>query len=177
SSNHVAQFAATGTKKYHWQAIRPRAKNAKGDGRINSFGIGGEIELRAGLLVQKRPIDSSIVHFVLGDQTSADVVRIIWPNGTAQAEFDLAANQTVVAEQRLKGSCPSLFAWDGTAMRFAKDCAPWSPALGLAINAQQTADIHQTQEWQKIPAEYLRPRDGYYDLRITAELWETYYID
>jgi Tfp pilus assembly protein PilF len=165
------------TKQYHWQVIRPRAKNVRGDGRINSFGIGGQIDVRTGLLVQTRPIDAPVVHFGIGTFTTSDVARIVWPNGSPQAEFELAADQSVAAEQRLKGSCPSLFAWDGTRMRFVKDCAPWSPALGLAINAQQTADIHQTQEWQKIPANYLRPRDGYYDLRITAELWETYYID
>ncbi len=39
-----------GAKNYHWQNIRPRAANARGDQRINSFGIGGEIEVRAGLL-------------------------------------------------------------------------------------------------------------------------------
>jgi Flp pilus assembly protein TadD len=168
---------ASSNKKYHWQDIRARSKNSKGDSRINSFGIGGKIDLRTGLLVQTRPIDSPMVHFGLGTFSTVDVARVTWPNGTAQAEFDLKADQTVVAEQRLKGSCPSLFAWDGTQMRFVKDCAPWSPALGLAINAQKTADIHQTREWQKIPGEMLKPRDGVYDLRITAELWETYYID
>ena len=38
-----------GTKNYHWQAIRPRAAQTTGDQRINSFGIGGEMEIRAGL--------------------------------------------------------------------------------------------------------------------------------
>ncbi len=38
-----------GTKNYHWQVIRPRAAQATGDQRINSFGIGGEMEIRAGL--------------------------------------------------------------------------------------------------------------------------------
>ena len=62
-------------------------------------------------------------------------------------------------------------------MRFVKDGAPWSPALGLHINAQQVADIHQTEEWFKVPGDELKPRDGGYDLRVTAELWETFYID
>jgi hypothetical protein len=62
-------------------------------------------------------------------------------------------------------------------MRFVKDGAPWSPALGLHINAQQVAGIYQTQEWFKISGDRLAERDGYYDLRVTAELWETFYID
>jgi Tfp pilus assembly protein PilF len=164
-------------KNYHWQIVRTRAANATGDQRINSFGVGGEMEIRSGFLVQKQVIAGPLVHFGLGEQTGADVVRIIWPNGSVRAEFELKADQTILAEQRLKGSCPSLFAFDGRAMRFVKDCPPWSSALGLRINAQETADILQPEEWVKIRGDQLVPRDGFYDLRITAELWETYYID
>ncbi|MBA3439573.1 MAG: VCBS repeat-containing protein, partial [Pyrinomonadaceae bacterium] len=166
-----------GTKNYHWQVIRPRSQQATGDQRINSFGIGGEMEIRSGLLVQKQVITSPLIHFGLGEQTRADVVRIVWPNGSPRAEFDLQADQTILAEQRLKGSCPSLFAWNGKGMDFVKDCTPWSSALGLRINAQDTADILQPEEWNKIPGSKLASRDGFYDLRITAELWETFYID
>ena len=34
-----------------------------------------------------------------------------------------------------------------------------------------------TEEWYKIGRDQLVPHDGYYDLRITAELWEIYYYD
>jgi Tfp pilus assembly protein PilF len=166
-----------GSKNYGWQDIRLRAAKATGDQRINSFGIGGEIEVRAGLLTQKQPIASQIVHFGLGDRNSVDVARITWPNGVVQGEFDLKANQEILATQRLKGSCPWLFAWDGKQMSFVKDGSPWSAALGLHINAQVVAGIYQTEEWFKIPGESLQPRDGFYDLRITDELWESYYID
>jgi hypothetical protein len=172
-----ARLINRGEKNYHWQLIRPRAAKATGDQRINSFGVGGEIEIRAGLLYQKQVINSPLVHFGLGEQPQTDVARIIWPNGSVQGEFELKADQAVLAEQRLKGSCPSLFAWNGRAMKFVKDCAPWSPALGLHINAQSTAGIGQTEEWMKIRGDQIAPLDGYYDLRITAELWETFYID
>jgi Tfp pilus assembly protein PilF len=166
-----------GAKNYHWQNIRLRAATTKGDQRINSFGIGGQIEVRAGLLTQTQVIASPVLHFGIGEHEQADVARIIWPNGVAQAEFELQANREILSVQRLKGSCPWLFAWDGKQMSFVKDAAPWSPALGLHIDAQNVAGIYQTQEWFKIPGESLKPRDGYYDLRITAELWETFYID
>jgi Tfp pilus assembly protein PilF len=166
-----------GSKAYGWQAIRTRAANAHGDQRINSFGLGGEIEVRAGLLTQKQIINSPLLHFGLGEQPRSDLARIIWPNGLIQVEFELKANQSILAAQRLKGSCPSLFAWNGSSMAFVKDGAPWSPALGLHINAQQVAGIYKTEEWFKIPGNLIAARDGYYDLRITAELWETYYID
>ncbi|MGE0129181.1 MAG: FG-GAP-like repeat-containing protein [Blastocatellales bacterium] len=170
-----------GAKNYHHQTIRTRAAKATGDQRISSFGIGGEIEIRSGLLTQKQVITSPVLHFGLGENTQTDVARIVWPNGSVQAEFELKADQSVLAEQRLKGSCPMLFAWDGKQISYVKDTAPWSPALGLRINAQVVAGIYQTEEWFKIPGGKIAPRadssGSFYDLRVTAELWETFYID
>ena len=166
-----------GTRGYHWQIIRPRALLAKGDQRINSFGVGGEIEIRSGLLVQMQPITGPQVHFGLGEQDHTDVARILWPNGTLRAEFALKADQQVVTEQRLKGSCPFLFAYNGSRVEFVKDAVPWGSAIGLRIDNQGTAKIAATQEWYRIAGIQLAPHDGYYDLRFTGELWETYYYD
>jgi Tfp pilus assembly protein PilF len=171
-----ARGLGRGTKDYHWQVIRPRGAKTFGDGRINSFGLGGEVEVRAGLLVQKQTIAGPILHFGLGDQTKSDLARIIWPNGTTQAEFDAKADQDGVTQQRLKGSCPFLFAFDGTAVRFITDFI-WRSPLGLRINAQDTAGAGQTEDWVKIRGDQLAPRDESYDVRITAELWETHYWD
>ena len=174
---HVQQALNHGTRNYHWQILRPRARVATGDQRINSFGIGGEMELRAGLLVQKQPITSPLLHFGLGEQTGTDVVTIQWPNGMQNAEFALKADQEVLTEQRLKGSCPFLFAWNGKQISFVKDAVPWGSALGLQIDSVGSSKIAATEEWYKIRRDQLVPRDGYYDLRLTGELWETYYYD
>jgi hypothetical protein len=53
----------------------------------------------------------------------------------------------------------------------------WRSPLGLRINAQDTAGVSQTEDWVKIRGDQLRPRDGVYDVRITAELWETHFFD
>jgi Tfp pilus assembly protein PilF len=177
SSGQALEGVNHGTKPYHWQTIRPRARQATGDQRINSFGIGGEIEIRSGLHVQKQPITGPELHFGLGEQTEADVARIVWPNGSVRAEFALQADQQIVTEQRLKGSCPFLFAWNGKQMEFVKDTVPWGSAIGLRINSLGPARIEATQEWYKIGRDQLVPRNGFYDLRITGELWETYYYD
>ena len=50
-------------------------------------------------------------------------------------------------------------------------------AIGLRINALGSAKIAATEEWYKIGRDQLVARDGYYDLRVTGELWETYYYD
>ncbi len=165
------------TKNYHWQVIRPRAHQATGDQRINSFGIGGQIEIRSGLLLQMQSIDGPQLHFGLGNENGAEVARIVWPNGTVRAEFALKADQEVLTEQRLKGSCPFLFAWNGTSMQFVKDTVPWGSALGLSIDSSGPTRIAATEEWYKIPGIALVPRNGSLDLSITGELWETYYYD
>ena len=165
-----------GSKPYHWQILRTRATTVTGDQRINSFGIGGEVEIRSGLHAQKQVIASPIVHFGLGEATSAEVVRITWPNGALQSEFDAKADTTVKATQRLKGSCPWLFAWDGSEMRFVTDLL-WRSPLGLRINAQKTAGVLMTEDWVKVRGDQLKAREGAYDLRVTAELWETHFFD
>ena len=91
--------------------------------------------------------------------------------------FELQADQEIAAEQRLKGSCPFLFAYNGRQMEFVKDSVPWSSAIGLRINTLGTARVEATEEWYKIGRDQLVARDGYYDLRVTGELWETYYYD
>ncbi len=165
-----------GTRDYGWQIVRPKAATATGDQRINSFGIGGSIEVRTGLHLQRVPIDAPIVHVGLGTASAAEVIRIEWPNGVLQSEFDRPAKTTVAASQRLKGSCPWLFAWNGREMAFVTDLI-WRSPLGLRINAQDTADVLTTEDWVKVRGDQLAARDGAYDLRITAELWETHFFD
>ena len=161
---------------YGWQVLRPRAAQALGDQRINSFGIGGQIEARSGLYFQKHVIAAPQVHFGIGTRPGIDVARVIWPNGDIQAEFDLAPNQALMTQQRLKGSCPWVFVFDGEKMAFVTDFI-WRSPLGLAINGQQQGAVVLTADRIKIPGEQLVAREGMYDVRVTAELWETHFFD
>ena len=174
-------------KNYHWIEMRPRADflavdaqgHATGDDRINPFAVGSEAALRTGLLYQKITVNGPTLHFGLGENPQAAAVRMIWTNGSSQAEFakDLKSNTAFIVSQRIvPTSCPWLFAWDGKQMSLVTDCI-WRSPLGLRINAQGTAGIGQTQDWVKIRGDQLVPHDGYYDLRITAELWETHFFD
>jgi Tfp pilus assembly protein PilF len=176
ANGRAIRLTGRGTRGYHYQIVRTRAQSAAGDQRINSFGIGGEVEVRSGRLVQKQTITGPVVHVGLGTRTSVDVARIVWPNGVPQAEFDPAIDRAVVAEQRLKGSCPWVFADNGSGMEFVTDFL-WRSPLGLRINAQDTAGVTQTEDWVKIRGDQLKARDGAYDVRITAELWETHFVD
>ena len=172
----ATRWRGKGTAGYHWKVIRPRAQQNAGDQRINAFGVGGDIQVRSGLLVQTQVLTGAPLHFGLGSHTAIDVARIVWPNGVAQAEFRGGVDDAIVAEQRLKGSCPWVFAWDGSRMGFVTDFL-WRSPLGLRINAQDTAGVTQTEDWVRIAGEQLVPRNGAYDVRITAELWETHFFD
>ena len=173
-----------GTKDYHWRDVRPRANqaelnNPRGDNRVNSFGVGAEMEVRTGLLVQKQAVTGPVVHFGLGEYEKAQVLRIVWPNGDPQVEFALDPGQpcvSVAVQQRLTGSCPFLFTWNGERMEFVADIL-WSSPLGLYINAQDRGGVAQTLDWVKVRGDQLRPRDGCYDVRVTADLWETHFFD
>ena len=170
-------LANRGGVDYYSTSIRPRAARAFGDRRINSLGIGGEIEVRAGFLYQKQPITGPTVHFGLGEHANVDVARILWPNGTVQAEFNISTtNEAVMAIQRLKGSCPWVFAFDGDRMGFVTDFL-WRTALGLRINAQGDASVIHSEDWIRIRGDQLVARNGSYDIRITGELWETHFFD
>lgn len=176
AETNVATAQTRGTKNYHWQFIQTRTLSTVADGRLNSFGVGGRIEIRAGQLLAAAPIVSTRTHFGLGQQSQAEVARIVWPNGVAQVEFDLQANKEVTAVQRLKGSCPWVFTRKDGAFHFVKDFI-WRSPLGMRINSQDTAGVGQTEDWILIPGKFLGAENGAYEIRVTAELWETHFFD
>ena len=135
------------------------------------------MEVRSGLLYQKQLISSPIVHFGLGEYEEAQMLRIIWPNGSVQAEFaELGMGSTIFNEQILKGSCPWLFTHDGKKVQFVTDVL-WRSPLGLRINAQETAGVVQTLDRVKIPSDLIQAKNGIYDIRVTGELWESHFFD
>jgi hypothetical protein len=135
-----ARATVRGTKAYGWQRPAPALRDARpATSASTRSAIGGEVELRTGLHLQHRTIEGPYVHFGLGEAKQAEVVRIVWPNGILQSEFNASAGATIAASQRLKGSCPWLFAWNGREMGFVTDLI-WRSPLGLRINAQATAD-------------------------------------
>jgi tetratricopeptide (TPR) repeat protein len=179
AADRPVRFRNTGAQNFHYQTIRFRAApivDRTGDNRINSFGIGGEIEIRTGTFAITRPIEAPAVHFGLGNRSRASVIRIVWPNGGSQVEFNRPIDTTLQADQRLKGSCPFLFTWNGERFAFVADFM-WSSPLGMYINGQDKGAVPRTTEWIRIRGDQLVPRDGHYDVRVNANLWETHFFD
>ena len=105
------------------------------------------------------------------------MVRITWPNGLIQNETRQAANRayTYQEAQRLSGSCPMIWTWNGSAIQFITDVLGVAP-LG-ASDGEGTYFPVDHDEYVSIPGTALAAENGRYDIRITEELSEVSYLD
>lgn len=151
-----------------------------GSAKNNYFGIGAKVELRSGDLYQTKVVTDPNVHFGIGKRTQADVIRITWTNGVPQNIFSPQSDQSLVEEQMLKGSCPFLYTWNGEEYVFVKDIM-WRSALGMPLGImggnRAYAFADASDDYLKIPGEMLKANNGMYSIQVTAELWETIYLD
>jgi cytochrome c-type biogenesis protein CcmH/NrfG len=151
-----------------------------GSAKCNHFGIGAKVEIRAGDLYQTMVVTDPDVHFGIGKRPMADVIRITWTNGIPQNIFFPATDQAAIEAQILKGSCPFLYTWNGNEYIFVKDIL-WRSGLGMPMGigggATAYAFADASDDYLKIPGEFLKPGKGLYSMQITSELWETIYLD
>ncbi|TWT61585.1 FG-GAP repeat protein [Rubinisphaera italica] len=157
----------------HGQQVKGEQTSASG--RVNHYGWGSLMELKAGDNYQPRVVDSQVLHFGLGATKQADVVRVVWPNGIPQNVIEPKNNLFICEEQRLKGSCPYLYAWNGNRFEFVTDLL-WAAPIGLQF---AEGVIAPTRPWEYllIESDQLKPRADKYELRLTEELWEAAYFD
>ena len=109
-----------------WLVVDPRGLND------NRAGVGTRVEVRSGGRFQRGDVLSGggylsqgplSLHFGLGRAASAGIVRLLWPTGVLQDELDATGRATLRVEEldRKGSSCPILYAWDGSRMRFQAD--------------------------------------------------------
>lgn len=151
-----------------------------GNSRNNRLGIGGQIELKAGDLYQLKTVKGPLTEFGVGQRRKIDAVRIIWPNGVPETVLDPTRKEKILEQELLKGSCPYLYTWDGKKYEFLMDML-WRSALGmpLAIKGTDTTFAYSgpSKGYLLIPGEKLKPKDGFYSIKITEELWEAIFFD
>ena len=138
---------------------------------------GSKVEVRAGSLYQKKTYLGIPLSFGLGSYEEIDVIRITWPNGLVQNETQqptgLAFNYE--EKERLSGSCPTLFTWNGQEFEFVTDMLG-AAALGLRVGEEEYfAADHD--EYIQIPGRSLAKIGQHYEMRITEELREVAYLD
>ena len=135
------------------------------------------VEIKAGSLYRREFYTGVPLLFDAGDHASVDTVRITWPNGLIQNEVRQPTNQThtYVEAQRLSGSCPMVWTWNGRRFEFITDVLGVAP-LGASDGDGSYFPVNHV-EYVRIPGESLRPVRGHYNVHITEELSEVSYLD
>jgi hypothetical protein len=146
-----------------------------GSAKVNRFGYGSEVEVKAGQLYVFRTVSRPVTHLGLAGQRKADVLRVVWTNGVPQNALSPPVRTLVKEVQQLKGSCPFVYAWSGGGWSFVTDALGKSPAGLLYDGVHQAAA--DTREWLVIPGPMLSPSGGALRIDFTEELWETAYFD
>jgi len=135
------------------------------------------VEIKAGSLYRRMWYQGVPVTADAGNWPQLDTVRITWPNGLIQNETKKATNAAYRIEeaQRLSGSCPMIWTWDGHEFRFMTDVLGVAP-LGASDGDGSYFPVNHV-EYVSIPGDALKATGGAYDVRITEELSEVSYLD
>jgi Flp pilus assembly protein TadD len=152
----------------------------------NKSAIGTKVELFAGGQWQKWEIASSSgltsqgingVLAGLGESDQVDIVRLLWPTGVPQDEIhpNATGSLEITELDRRGGSCPVLFAWNGSKYEFVSD------AIGAAVVGHWISptahNIADPDEWIKVSGPQLQPYRGYLSLRIGEPMEEVNFLD
>ncbi len=141
------------------------------------LGYEAEVEVRAGRWYTKKVYQGVPLTFDLHAHASADAVRITWPNGLIQNETKQAADKVYSYKeaQRLSGSCPMIWSWNGEKFQFVTDVLGVAPLGAMSGEDQFFPTDHR--EYIQIPGAALKEDKGLYRVHISEELSEVSYLD
>jgi tetratricopeptide (TPR) repeat protein len=181
-TGHPDFARAVGDGRIHLQVYR--SKSTRRWIRVQLEGVkslklaqDAEVEIKAGSLYEKQTYAGVPLVFDAGTSRTVDTVRITWPNGLIQNEVNQPTNQQHIYKeaQRLSGSCPMIWTWNGRGIQFITDVLGVAP-LG-ASDGEGTYFPVDHDEYVSIPGAALEPVHGEYDIRVTEELSEVSYLD
>jgi tetratricopeptide (TPR) repeat protein len=140
-------------------------------------GLHAEIEVRRGTFYTKTIADGRPLSVSLGDGDYAEVVRITWADGFVESKFRVEGGKTwsFPESERVSGSCPSVFAWDGRGFHFISDAFISGP-MGVPMRPGQYFPPDH-DEYLRIPGDSLRADHGRLRIAVTEELREAVYLD
>ncbi|MGH9870664.1 MAG: FG-GAP-like repeat-containing protein [Candidatus Polarisedimenticolia bacterium] len=180
AGNHPTLLRNDGGNAGHWIRVSPEGLHS------NRPGVGTKVEVKSGRLWQKAEVvagsgylsQSSLqFHLGLGQRERVDSVRLLWPGGVLQDEVQVKADAVLAVQEldRKGSSCPILYAWNGKEMSFVSDF------LGGAALGYRTGpagfNYPDTDEYVRIAASQLVPKDGRLSLRMVNQLEETLFFD
>ncbi len=152
----------------------------------NKSAIGTKIELYAGSLYQKWEVSGASGYLSqnampliagMGTEKTVDALRLLWPTGVPQDEIELAARKTQSIEEldRRGSSCPVLFSWNGREYEFIADMI--GPGVVGHWVAPGERDVPDPDEYLKVPAKSVQPKNGLLSFRFMEPMEETVYLD
>lgn len=175
----------TASRPGDWISILPQGVSEGGSARALSLGIGARVEITAGFtrwvgysglgggFAGAAPAE---VHAVIAGEERAGRVRILWADGVAQNELDLAGGRLhrIEQHQETASSCPLIFAWTGAAFSYITDCLGGG-GLGYLVQPGEfgTPDANETVAL----GSRLTPRDGAYEIRLAEPMEEATFLD
>lgn len=147
--------------------------------RSNFSGIGVRIEITSGNWRTIRTVTQLPIEIGVGQRKQLDALDVRWADtASASAEVPVDPRSTLVMLELMMptGSCPYLYAWDGTTFRFVTDILGASPAGLPAAEGHMIEADPDEYVWIGDDTRFPQ-RDGRFVLQITEELREVLYLD
>ena len=169
-----------GGNQHNWMRVDLKALND------NKSAIGTKVEVYAGPLYQKWEVQGASGYLGqnaptllagLGAEPNTEVVRLLWPAGVPQDEINLAAKKehSIGELDRRGSSCPVLFSWNGHEYEFIADMI--GPGVVGHWVAPGERDVPDPDEYLKVAAKRVKPRNGLLSFRFLEPMEETVYLD
>jgi hypothetical protein len=146
--------------------------------RSNASGLGVRVELTASRWRTIRTLQQLPFEIGVGNDNKLDVLKVHWFDlATTLVDVPVECKPLDLVELTLPaGSCPYLYAWNGTQFKFVTDILGSSP-LGLPVSHSRYVEADPEELLELGDESQFPPRDGKYELRITEELREVLYLD
>jgi hypothetical protein len=146
--------------------------------RAAPSGLMTQIEARRGGAYSYVQSAGGIQRLGVGQSDYVEILRLEWTNGFIEnkLKIDAAPKPYVFKEsERISGSCPSLFVWNGEKFDYLTDAFISGP-MGVPLDRGVYFPVRD-REWLAIPGDKVKLREGRLDIRFTEELHESVYID
>jgi len=146
--------------------------------RSNTTSLGVRVEVLAGNWRTSRTVRQIPLEIGVGQHRQLDALKVHWFDlSTAQVDVPVGRDVHTVTEPTLpSGSCPYLYAWDGQEFTFVTDILGASP-LGLPQNEKRYVPADAEELLALGDETKFPPRNGAYEIRLTDELREVFYLD